>query len=317
MKKNKGIKLPSILSLAILAGGLVTSVFLVQQRQRIASLASGNARDPLAEVVSPDIGCKCVGPAACAKLTTNARCNANQKCGWLCSPAPQSTIITPHNGEIWERGKTYQITWEQTQITASTALFLYARNETTDKYLGVIGNYVSNAVGTNSYTWTIPFQGLGQITPPDGDNIIIGVGQFNSRGDLISSDKSDAPLTVTTAPPTLLTPNGGEVWVRGKSYIVSWNQSITVGSTSLHLHTLNPDETDNYVGAIEYYTSNAPGINRYLWTIPPAVSDLISPPDGNNVLLEVVLHDLGGNPISSDKSISPFTIIAPSPTPAR
>jgi hypothetical protein len=107
-------------------------------------------------------------------------------------------MITPNGGEVWDRGGTYQITWNQTQKLASTALFLFTRGTTGDTYLGAIDYYVSNVIGTNSYSWTIPAIGSPNTTPPDGSNVIISVGQYDSNGNRIVEDKSDSTFTVVT-----------------------------------------------------------------------------------------------------------------------
>jgi len=222
------------------------------------------------------------------------------------TPAPQATVLTPNGGEIWQRGTTHQITWNQTRAAGSTGLFLYTRSSTGDTYLGAIAYYVSNVAGTNTYAWTIGASGT--TNPPDGSNIVVAVGLYDSNGNLISSDKSDNPFTVVSASvpqATLTSPNGGEVWSRGTTHRITWNQTQAAGSTGLFLYTRGT-AGDTYLGAIAYYVSNRQGANYYDWNI--GASGTTNPPNGSNILVGVGLYNSSANLISSDKSDAPFTI---------
>jgi len=223
-------------------------------------------------------------------------------------PLTKPTLISPNGGEVWERGKTYSVTWSQTQKAASTALFIYTRNGTTDTYIGPIAYQVSNVVGNNTYSWTIPQLGGQSTTPPDGSNIIVSVAQYDSSGNRLVEDKSDTIFTITTPKPTILTPNGGETWLRGQTYSIIWNQSFQGASTGLFLYTRDPSG-DTYLGAIAYGVSNTVGNNNsYSWTIPQLGDKSTTPPDGSNIIVSVAQYDSSGNRLVEDKSDRPFTV---------
>ncbi|MFC1710054.1 hypothetical protein ACFL0F_00130 [Patescibacteria group bacterium] len=284
--------------------GLVTAIAIVVGINYYPDFRLAGAKKP------PDnpSNCVCTGIGKCKRNTSESACLEDSKCTWSCKIS-QPTIITPNGGEVWMRGNAYEIIWEQYQSASSTGLFLYTRNETGDQYIGAIEYHVSNVVGTNKYVWTIPQIGSQQTTPPqDGDNIIVAVAQYDSDGNRIVEDKSDATFTIISSQPRIITPNGGEVWIRGNTYEIVWEQNQKAASTGLFLYTRN-DTGDQYLGAIEYYVSNVVGTNRYLWTIPPIGSSWTTPPqDGNNILVGVAQYNSNGQRISSDISDSTFTI---------
>jgi len=154
MAKKKNSKLVPIFSLIIIIAGLVVAAFLIRRPQNFKPQAA--VSDPLAGVsaVASGSSCQCTGStSACANFATQNKCTANKKCQWAC-PA-QATVTSPNGGEVWQRGKTYRITWNQTQAAGSTGLFLYTRGTGGDTYLGAIAYYVSNKEGANYYDWTI------------------------------------------------------------------------------------------------------------------------------------------------------------------
>ena len=193
MAKKKNSKLVPIFSLIIIIAGLVVAAFLIRRPQNFKPQAA--VSDPLAGVsaVASGSSCQCTGStSACANFATQNKCTANKKCQWAC-PA-QATVTSPNGGEVWQRGKTYRITWNQTQAAGSTGLFLYTRGTGGDTYLGAIAYYVSNKEGANYYDWTIGASGT--TNPPDGNNIIVAVGLYDSNASLISSDKSNNPFAL-------------------------------------------------------------------------------------------------------------------------
>lgn len=323
MKIVGRFKASSLLSLGVALVGLITFSLIIQQPQSYRSSAKKPPKPtPTIAVPSPTPSeCSCVGKGKCAKLSSELECEANSRCTWSC-PVSAPTLIIPNGGEVWERGNTYDIVWEQSQVSeGSVALHLYTRDQNGDNYIGAIEYLVSNNVGTNSYSWAIPQKGSPLTNPPqDGDNIIIQVTYYDSNSQLDSNDKSDSTFAITSPKPTLIIPNGGEVWVRGIAYDIVWEQSqVSDGSVALHLFTR--DSTgDNYIGAVEYYVSNNVGTNSYSWTIPQKGSVLTNPPeDGDNAIIQVTYYDSNSQLASYDRSDSTFTVktqtSGPTPTP--
>jgi hypothetical protein len=304
IKRKKTINLTPLFAIAFGVVGLVFTVFLVAQPKNLNTSAAVPASSPPISLT-----CSCGGSAACTKLTTSFNCISRSGCKWTCPQRPTLTLLTPNGGEVWERGKTYQITWNQSSVATSTALALYTRSASGDTYLGAIAYYVSNVIGKNSYSWTVPLPGSGpQTNPPDGSNIIISVAQFDSSGKRIVEDKRNSAFTIVTPKPKILTPNGGEVWERGKTYQITWNQSFASTSTGLFLFTRGPSG-DTYLGAIAYWVSNVVGKNSYSWTIPMLGSNQTNPPDGSNIIVSVGQYDSSNKLIIEDKSDSTFTVV--------
>jgi hypothetical protein len=210
MKNQKPLHPTKSISFSFLLGfivtaGLLTYVVSVTQRnsfdtrtraalsgtQNKSCTGEGNTCITAAKCLSKqwyNIGkMNCVGSLVCCSSSPSP----------TPTPAPKPSILTPNGGEVWQRGKTYQITWNEPVTTASTGLFLYTRSGTADTYMGAIAYYVSNVVGTNTYSWTIPAQGGSVTSPPDGNTIIVSVAQYDSDGNRIVEAKS-APFTVVT-----------------------------------------------------------------------------------------------------------------------
>jgi hypothetical protein len=152
--------------------------------------------------------------------------------------------------------------------------------------------------------------------------LIVSAGLFLATGLYQKYQKPATPTTQATEvrgivsssvlSPTLTSPNGGEVWQRLHTYKITWTQTDSAASTSLHIYTRGSGSAgDTYIGTIAYNVSNLKGNNSYSWTIPPAGGVQSTPPDGNNIIVEVVLRGTSGIVISSDKSNSPFRIFTP------
>jgi hypothetical protein len=123
----------------------------------------------------------------------------------------------------------------------------------------------------------------------------------------VTPTRTITPTPIATA---ITSPNGGEVWTRGGTYTVTWTQSASATKTGLYMYTRNSGGTDTYIGAITYDATSNYGQNTYSWTIPPKNGPQTSPPDGNNIIIEVILRDPSGKNMGSDKSDNPFTIVS-------
>jgi hypothetical protein len=66
-----------------------------------------------------------------------------------------------------------------------------------DKYYGTIANGVSHNIGENSYNWIIPWGSNGGSMPANGNNIIVEVTIRDGAGNIIKSNRSDNPLTIS------------------------------------------------------------------------------------------------------------------------
>jgi hypothetical protein len=138
----------------------------------------------------------------------------------------------------------------------------------------------SISANLGSYIWTVPNLPSSvckvRITSLENGNI---------------NDISDSSFTISIAPAVVLTsPNGGENWLVGKQYSITW--------TSINVQNLNIEySTNNGIlwNTIEGSTSAGPG--SYIWTIPNSVSV--------ECLVRLSSTD---NSSVTDQSDQPFTI---------
>lgn len=169
------------------------------------------------------------------------------------SPAtttPSITILYPNGGEQWQKGTTQLIKWNSTNVN-SVYIKLRKGSDTyyaTSSVLGadaMISGTIPNAF---YFQWAIP------TTLPDGNDYAIRVisGDSMGAGPLDDSDAffsivtiaqapvptpiptptpvvPTTPATTTTAFVAVLSPNGGETWIRGNTYTITWNNPLTAG----------------------------------------------------------------------------------------
>ena len=135
-------------------------------------------------------------------------------------------------------------------------------------------------------------------------DVVVGIGVIGHKSVLtlcISQDKIIAarlaqsyveygitPLRITTL--TIVSPNGGEMLVRGSSYIISWNNPDNVGPFDINLMK---------VGKIRGEVGFAPCSNAthsFTWKVDPIGADIInrttySLPDGNDYKIRISNQD--------------------------
>ena len=150
-------------------------------------------------------------------------------------------VLQPNGGESWARGNSYMISWNDD---------LFENVDIKIKKGGVITDITDNVSGS-SFTWNIP------------SDYIVG---SNYKIKIISSldpdvyDYSDGNFSITASAGTIVTiqqPNGGENWVRGNDYLISWISDFTE-DVDIKLVRGN-DVTD--------IASGVPG-SSYTWSIP-------------------------------------------------
>lgn len=120
---------------------------------------------------------------------------------------------------------------------------------------------------------------------------------------------------------TVISPNGGEIWEKGKTYTVKWcgNGVFPVGFSTVFLTGAKQSSGIYAVNTIiaqpagiTQCTSIGSGYSTFDWTIP---SDL---PPAKDYYLTLVYKDEKGATPAADKSDAPFSIIPPgAATPAK
>jgi hypothetical protein len=113
----------------------------------------------------------------------------------IVNPQQQPTlkITSPNGGEVWQKGKTYTITWshvaDPTQKVIITLL-----NGLDVSHFRTLGEAPAGANGTGSFSWTVP----GDVELSKDYKIWLANGAYNKK----FIDSSDNSFTIT-APPAL------------------------------------------------------------------------------------------------------------------
>jgi len=128
------------------------------------------------------------------------------------TPEPYITVTSPNGGETWNRGSTYEITWDSDGAgNVKVALYRGASPYST---------IVSETANDGSYTWPIPAD---HLTASDYRVVIISKSVFGLY------DYSDGAFTITTETPepyiTVSSPNGGESWQAGTTHTIAWTSN--------------------------------------------------------------------------------------------
>ncbi len=162
------------------------------------------------------------------------------------------TVGSPNGGENWEVGSTKMITWTSTGSLGNVKIE-YSINS------GVTYSMITTSTpNTGSYGWVVPnnLTASARIRISDATNITT------------ASDVSNANFSIIPAPLpsiTLATPNGGEQWIIGSSYNITWTSTGSIANVRLE-YSIN--------GGLSYSSIivNTPNTGSYLWTIPNAAT---------------------------------------------
>jgi len=193
------------------------------------------------------------------------------------------TIVFPNGGESLPGGSNQIIKWRTAGSGFSRYRLLF--------YLisAPVPETLSNNIASTetTYNWLVPL-----INVYDGR---IKVQILDSLGVIISEDSSDADFKIRTLP-TIVSPNGGEIWIGGSNQIIKWR----TGGTGFDHYRLflsrnggstYPDTIANNVAVNE---------TTYNWVVLPL--NLTT----GRVLVQAL--DAGGAVISQDASNGNFTI---------
>jgi len=128
------------------------------------------------------------------------------------------TITSPNGGESWQAGETHTITWTD-NIVENVRIDLY-KSET---FFSVIDPSTS----TNGiYNWDVP------LTQEGGSDYKIKISSMINSNVF---DLSDSNFNIIQNYITILTPNGGEEWLVGSDYLITWTDNIRE-KVEIHLY---------------------------------------------------------------------------------
>lgn len=235
----------------------------------------------------------------------------------IAAQAPIIKVLEPNGGENFKIGDIVPIQWSvQNSPTGyvakiglqsvQTGLFV---DSPTQGYCDLAGGCVALTAGPIYYS--IPAS-----VAPGSYKIVIDCWKANSEvSDCSASDSSDAPFTISSAPAPIikvLSPNGGETFLQGKTYPISWQTNDSSAPIGIFLSRFDEFGGTYNVAAIlgkgsaEPYLIN--GENYYNWQVP--VTTVIP----GKYLIRVVAYPEDKSKTYEDSSDVPFIITAPKPT---
>jgi hypothetical protein len=162
------------------------------------------------------------------------------------------TLTSPNGGEVWVVGESRDITWTKTGSIVNVMLE-YSTNGFADELETVVITSSTDAT-TGSYAWTVA----------DAITTTLKV-RITNTVDSVVTDMSDANFEIKGSL-TLTAPNGGETWIVGSSYNITWTRTGSIANVQLDYST---DGGLSYLNSIVLSTDAATG--SYAWTIPDEI----------------------------------------------
>jgi hypothetical protein len=192
------------------------------------------------------------------------------------------TLLAPNGGESWTVGTQQEIRWSSSGNVGNLHL-AYSTDDFTTSH-----SITSATANDGVYTWTIPEN--------PSTNVLVSVSSVITPS---ISDTSDAafeisrPLSPTL---TLLSPNGGELWLVGSQYPIKWTTTGTpITNVDLSYFT---DDSPTILYPIATSVSNT---GNYTWSTPimswkalrvrvadASNSELYDDSDGSFILTDIV-----------------------------
>ena len=182
-------------------------------------------------------------------------------------------VVTPNGGETLQGWGNYNIQYAVSGSTSYVNLS-YSING------GTTWNSIVSTTSGGSYTWTLP------NTP--SINCLIKAEDYNNS---CKTDQSNAAFTIIPAPRQLTAPNGGEVWLAGKTQSITWSSGSFLSTYVKLDYTI--DSGANWLPIVASITNNG----SYNWIIPN------NPSERALVRISEV-----GNPSAFDISDAKFTL---------
>ncbi|MBI5727474.1 MAG: hypothetical protein HY965_06455, partial [Ignavibacteriales bacterium] len=171
--------------------------------------------------------------------------------GGVLGSSPFASIVSvtsPNGAENLFAGETHNITWTSANI-ANVKIEYSTNNGTNWSTISA-----STTASSGSYAWTVPANSTAQakVKISDASNNLI-------------SDQSNAVFTITVGTLTLTSPDGGEIWVEGRSQNITWT-SGNVSNVKLEY------SSDNGANWNMITNSTAAAAGSYAWNIPGVAS---------------------------------------------
>ena len=211
------------------------------------------------------------------------------------------TVTVPNGGENWIEGLSQNITWTSSNMSGNVNIDLN-RSYPGGAWESIAANTAND--GTQPWTVSLPATGIARVR-------IIAV-SYPAVG-----DTSNGNFTIAARTITVLSPNGGEVWIQGSLQNVTWTSSNVTGNVNVELNRTYSG------GAWETIALNTTNDGTQPWTVTLPASTLarvrvtsvsfptVSDVSNNNFTITggnqppVIVHD----PLD-DQLVQPFMVTA-------
>jgi hydrogenase/urease accessory protein HupE len=200
----------------------------------------------------------------------------------------QVSVVTPNGGENWIMGCQYQIQWVFSNAMAAPVKIELFKNEV---YLMTICPQVP--AGAPGFTWIPPW------SLPQGADYKVKISTLTSPS---VSDFSNANFAIHRGNITVVSPNGGETWVKGTMHPIIWNDNLC-DNVRIELWK---------AGAFHSVIAHTlPSNGTFNWTIPNVTSLL--PGNDYKVKILCLANTASTSGIVFDYSDSAFSILQGQP----
>ncbi|MEI6681382.1 MAG: Ser-Thr-rich GPI-anchored membrane family protein [Bacteroidota bacterium] len=122
------------------------------------------------------------------------------------------TVVSPNGGENWTIGCPYAITWISSNTAGALKIELYKDNA----FCMTICSQVPASM--TSYTWIPPVS----LIPASTYKVKISLLASSATG----YDFSDGNFSINGGTLTVVSPNGGEVWQKASTHLITWTGNI-------------------------------------------------------------------------------------------
>ncbi|MDD5466038.1 MAG: hypothetical protein PHP73_06860 [Candidatus Omnitrophica bacterium] len=166
-------------------------------------------------------------------------------------------IAAPNGAEQWEVATSQNITWTSTGTIANIKLE-YSTNGFFDELQTVL--ITASVPNANTYAWTIP----------DAISSTVKV-RITNVADSTVYDLSNANFTIKGSV-VLTAPNGGESWIVGTSYNITWTRTGSIANVKLEYST---NGFSDELQTVSIIASTPAASLSYAWTVPDAIGNIV------------------------------------------
>jgi hypothetical protein len=164
------------------------------------------------------------------------------------------TVTSPNGGEVWTPGTYRFVNWTSSGVTGDVSIKLYRWTGIMTLEATIAG---SIAVTEGTCSWMVPLN----LTP--ASNYVVLIASISNPND---NDVSDNFFTINPVPIlTVTSPNGGETWIKGNTYPITWTNTNLTGQVQIRL---NIGTYGNY-STVGFANATA---GTYDWTIPATLT---------------------------------------------